>query len=87
MFRLAYREISIPETEWEELMSAYFLIDVQEITDDALMAEYRRRVFPVVEQFGGKYRVIGGEQYVLEGDWKATFPVIIEFETLEAARR
>ena len=40
-----------------------------------------------MEQFGGKYRVIGGEQHVLEGDWKATFPVIIEFENVELARR
>jgi uncharacterized protein (DUF1330 family) len=68
-------------------MSAYFLIDVQEIIDEAKMAEYRQRVFPVVEEFGGKYRVIGGEQHVLEGDWKAVFPVIIEFENVELARR
>ena len=51
------------------------------------MAEYRQRVFTVVEQFGGKYRVIGGDQHVLEGDWKATFPVIIEFDNIESARR
>jgi len=68
-------------------MSAYFLIDVQEIIDEAMMAEYRQRVFPVVEEFGGKYRVIGGEQHVLEGDWQAVFPVIIEFENVELARR
>jgi uncharacterized protein (DUF1330 family) len=68
-------------------MSAFFLIDVQEITDEAKMAEYREKVFPVVERFGGKYRVVGGEQYVLEGEWKATFPVLIEFETVEQARR
>lgn len=68
-------------------MSAFFFIDVHEITDEAKMAEYREKVFPVVEQFGGKYRVIGGEQHVLEGDWKATFPVLIEFENVEHARR
>ena len=68
-------------------MSAYFFFDVKEITDEAKMAEYRQKVFPVVEQFGGKYRVVGGEQYVLEGDWQATFPVIIEFENVEKARR
>src|SRR5687768_664828 len=68
-------------------MSAYFLIDVQEITDEAKMAEYRERVFPIVEQFGGKYLIIGGEQQVLEGDWKATFPVLIEFGNVEQARR
>ncbi len=68
-------------------MSAYFFFDVKEITDETKMAEYRRKVFPVVEQFGGKYRVVGGKHYVLEGDWQPTFPVIIEFETVEKARR
>ena|SRR5687767_2631170 len=68
-------------------MSAYFFFDVKEITDEAKMAEYRQKVFPVVEQFGGKYRVVGGEQHVLEGEWQAAFPVIIEFENVEKARR
>ncbi len=67
-------------------MSAYFLFDLKEVIDEAKMAEYREKVFSVVERFGGKYRVIGGEQYVLEGDWRADFPVIIEFENLEKAR-
>ena len=68
-------------------MSAYFFFDVKETTDEAKMAEYRQKVFPVVEQFGGKYRVVGGEQHILEGDWKPDFPVIIEFEDVEKARR
>jgi uncharacterized protein (DUF1330 family) len=68
-------------------MSAYFFFDVQEITDENKMNEYRRGVFETVEKFNGKYRVIGGEQTVLEGDWKPSFPVIIEFENVAAARR
>ena len=67
-------------------MSAYFFFDVKEIVDEEKMAEYRAKVFPIVERFGGTYRVIGGEQHVLEGDWRANFPVIIEFENIEKAR-
>jgi uncharacterized protein (DUF1330 family) len=39
-------------------MSAYCFIDVLEITDAEKMAEYRRRVFPIVEQYGGKYVIL-----------------------------
>lgn len=68
-------------------MAAYCWIDVLEITDTEKMAEYRRKVFPVVERYGGKYVVLGGKQEILEGDWQATFPVVIEFETVEQAKR
>lgn len=67
-------------------MSAYFLCDVHEIVDEAKMAEYREKVFSVVESFGGKYRIVGGEQFLLEGDTQPTFPVLIEFEDVEKAR-
>ena len=68
-------------------MSAYFLFDVREIIDEAKMADYRSKVFAVVEQFGGKYRVVGGSQQSLEGDLKFSFPVLIEFDSVEKARQ
>jgi uncharacterized protein (DUF1330 family) len=68
-------------------MSAFFLIDVQEVTNQDKMNEYREGVFATVEQYEGTYRVVGGEQQLLEGDWQPTFPVIIEFENVEKARR
>ena len=68
-------------------MAAYFLFNVHEVVDEAKMAEYRERVFSVVERFGGKYRIVGGEQHALEGDGKLAFPVLIEFENVEQARR
>jgi len=43
-------------------------------------------VAPVVEQYGGRYRTIGGPATVLEGDWRPTYPVIIEFDSAERAR-
>lgn len=68
-------------------MSAYFLFDISAITDQAKMEEYRRGVFSTVEKYRGRYLIIGGEQNRLEGDWQPTFPVLIEFESLEQANR
>ena len=40
--------------------SAYSLVDIPEIKDAAKMEEYKARVTPVVEKFGGRSLVIGG---------------------------
>jgi uncharacterized protein (DUF1330 family) len=68
-------------------MSAYFLLDIAAIKEEAKMAEYRSGVFSTVEQYRGRYLIIGGEQRSLEGDWQPTFPVLIEFENMEQATR
>ncbi len=67
-------------------MSAYLIADVVRVKDEAKMAEYRSRVGPVVEKFGGKYLAAGGRFEIMEGDWRPTFPVIIRFPSLEQAR-
>lgn len=66
-------------------MSAYFFLDVLEVTDEEKMAEYRSRVFAVVEKHGGRYLIVGGDQQQLEGSSQLTFPVLIEFDDLAAA--
>ena len=68
-------------------MAAFFLYDLLEVLDETKLAEYREKVFPNVEHFGGKYRVVGGEQQALEGDWKFSFPVVIEFENASAVMK
>jgi len=68
-------------------MAAYFFIDVLEITNPAGMEEYRSRVGPLVEKFGGRYVVVGGPAEVVEGSWHPTFPVLIEFPSLQQAHR
>ena len=68
-------------------MSAYIFLNISEFTDDAKMEEYRRHVFSTVEQFGGRYLIVGGEQTVLEGEKELEFPVLIEFENPEQANR
>lgn len=68
-------------------MAAYFLVDLRSIKDAAAMEDYKARVAPIVQKFGGRYIVIGGPFEVVEGDYPVTFPVMIEFPTMEAARR
>ena len=41
-------------------MSTYFFVDIREIKDAAKLDEYRSRVAPIVEKFGGRYLVRGG---------------------------
>lgn len=68
-------------------MPAYCLFDNLEVTDIARLDEYKARVAPIVQQYGGRYLVIGGKVDLVEGTWKPTFPVMIEFPTLEQAHR
>jgi len=68
-------------------MAGYFLVDILEVTAPAKMAEYRKRINAIVEKFGGKYLVAGGQAEVVEGSWRPTFPVIIQFASLEQAHR
>ena len=68
-------------------MAAYCFFDVHEITDPNKMAKYRAGVLATVEKYGGRYLTVGGQCDVVEGDWRPTFPVILEFPSLEQAHR
>lgn len=50
-------------------MPVYFLVDIREIKDAAIMEGYRSRVAPTVEKFGGRYLVRGGPFVVVEGSY------------------
>lgn len=68
-------------------MAAYAFFDNVSVVDPGRLQEYKERVGSVVERFGGRYVVLGGEVDQVEGDWRPAFPVMIEFADLEAARR
>jgi len=68
-------------------MAAYFLVDTREIKNAVKMEEYKSRVTPVVEKFGGRYLAIGGAFEVVEGDWRPVYPVLIQFPSMEQAHR
>ena len=67
-------------------MSVYIIVDL-DVTDPEKFAKYREQVSPLIEAYGGKYIVRGGEHEVLEGDWNPTRLVVLEFESAEAAKK
>ncbi|MFB6277496.1 MAG: DUF1330 domain-containing protein [Halothece sp.] len=66
-------------------MSAYCFADILKINDSDKFEAYRDRVFANVERHGGRYLAVGGQVNRVEGDWQPTFPVIIEFPSLQQA--
>ncbi len=68
-------------------MAAYCFFDVVEVTDPRALEEYQRLVRATVARHGGRYVLVGGVVEIVEGDWRPTFPVLIEFPSLEHARR
>lgn len=68
-------------------MAAYSVFDNIQVHDEQKLAEYREAVRSTVEQHGGRYVVVGGTIDLVEGSYRPVFPVIIEFPSLEHARR
>lgn len=68
-------------------MSAYCIFDVKAVHDPEAMERYRADVTATVEAHAGRYLSIGGPTEVVEGDWRPTFPVIIEFPSLEVGEQ
>ena len=66
-------------------MAAYVIVD-NEITDQALFADYAREIVALIEAHGGRYLVRGGATDVVEGNWTPHRVVIIEFGDIERAR-
>jgi uncharacterized protein (DUF1330 family) len=66
-------------------VSATCIFDIYEVSDSKMMEEYRKMVGKTVEEYGGRYLLVGGDVEVIEGEWSPTYPVIIQFESIEAA--
>ena len=56
------------------------------VTDAEAYKQYAQAVAPIVSKFGGRYLVRGGKTEALEGEAPAGRIVVIEFESLAAAR-
>ena len=68
-------------------MPAYCIFENLEVSDPVKLEEYKQRVGPVVERFGGRYLAVGGSIANKEGDWKPGFLVILEFPSLAQAEQ
>ena len=67
-------------------MSAYLIVDIARITDEATYARYRGEVSAGLALAGGEYLARGGAVEVLEGDWRPHRIVLVRFESAAAAR-
>ncbi|GAB2961504.1 DUF1330 domain-containing protein [Streptomyces pseudoechinosporeus] len=67
-------------------MSAFMLFESKKITDAERLEAYTAKAPKTVAEFGGTYRVIGGNPAVIEGDWRPTYLVLLEFPSVEQAR-
>jgi uncharacterized protein (DUF1330 family) len=67
-------------------MPAYLIVET-DIHDPEQYERYKAASPAAVAAGGGRFVVRGGELAVLEGDWHPERLVVLEFESLEAAKR
>jgi uncharacterized protein (DUF1330 family) len=67
-------------------MAAYLIGNIT-VTDPERFPAYRERVPAVIAQYGGRYLVRAGAVHPLEGELGIDRFVVLEFPSLEAARR
>jgi uncharacterized protein (DUF1330 family) len=67
-------------------MAAYVLAEI-EITNPDGYKEYTTTVPATIAQYGGRFLTRGGAVEVLEGDWPQRRRVIIQFDSMAAAKR
>jgi uncharacterized protein (DUF1330 family) len=67
-------------------MAAYVIGDI-EVTDQAVYEDYRKQVPAVLSKYGGKFLVRGGRVEALEGGWSPKRLVVLEFPSMEQAKR
>ena len=67
-------------------MAAYFIVDV-DVHDQQGIEAYRKGVPATVAKHGGRFLVRGGAWSRLEGQWEPKRLVILEFPSMEQAKR
>lgn len=67
-------------------MAAYFIVEI-DVQDGAAFEEYRKQVPATIAKYGGRYLVRGGRTETLEGDWQPKRVVVLEFPSLEQAKK
>ena len=67
-------------------MSAYVIADIT-VNDQERYEDYKKLAPPAIAAFGGKYLARGGNSEKLEGSWEPDRVVILEFESIERAKK
>ncbi len=66
-------------------MPAYVINDM-DVTDPALLEEYKKLSPSTVALYGGRFIVRGGHSETLEGEWNPKRLVILEFPSVDQAK-
>ena len=67
------------------MAKGYFII-TEDIKDEDGIIAYSGKALPTILQSGGKPIVVERNAEVLEGKWHGTQTVVLEFDSVEAAR-
>lgn len=67
-------------------MAAYVIVEL-DVTDPAGYQAYGKLAVPNIQEYGGKILVANDNVETLEGDWHPKRLVIVEFESMEQAKR
>ena len=67
-------------------MAAYIVVQV-EVQDQATYGEYVKLVPASLAAYGGRFVVRGGKTETLEGSWNPPRFVMLEFESVEQAKK
>jgi uncharacterized protein (DUF1330 family) len=67
-------------------MKGYIFAEVEITNPDGYKA-YTQQVPATIEKYGGRFIVRGGAAEPLEGDWPKVRRVLLEFPSVDAARR
>jgi len=66
-------------------MTAYVIVDV-DIHDPVTFAEYREIGVPTIAQYGGRVLARSDAAVSLEGEWRPSRLVILEFDSVDRAK-
>ncbi len=68
-------------------MTKAYIIAQATVTNSEQYEGYKALAAAAVAKYGGKYIMRGGATHLLEGDWAPPRLVILEFESVEQAKR
>jgi uncharacterized protein (DUF1330 family) len=63
-----------------------YVIFTEDIRDDAGISVYAQQAVPTIIQAGGRILVVDDAPELIEGSWHGKRTVVLEFDSVEAAR-
>ena len=68
-------------------MKKGYIIGQITITDPKKYQRYASETEKIIKKFGGRYLIRGGTQFIAEGNTRGNRDVVVEFDTLEKAKK